>query len=784
MWDTQSGAQKVLKGSGKRGTAHDDAITHAAFSGDGDHLVTTGRDDKAFVWDMRDGKYRELLAKQDDEDSGQNEDTGHTGDIEFASFDRTGTRIATAGADGWAIVWEQTPDRSRFRLVQKLKNEWALTHAVFASDPRYLLTADTAGTTRAWDVKDRRTLTTELHPGQTILQLVQSEADNGDASVYVIGNLLKRGPLLSNRPGQRPNSSSPSPSVGLNWPMVTQWRLNSAASPGKGDTDLAEWTASRRVNEAPVRTDLTLLTQDAIEQLWRDTNPHPNLVDRTSSENVGKWHEREAALCEIDGRWQPAIEHWKHAIDKNTSKDRRSNLLARRARAYGEMNEWNLAELDLDEALEKGSPSSELWQARADVRFQRNLKEKDPSKLKQAIGDYQQALKANKENGTARAQLAAAFVQSGEYNDAIANYDEIATRRDAKNPDLLNKRAVARTRLDKGVFEPAYNDYLAAGQLFKDQRRLDEATGAYSAALVLFKDGVGKSPKLEAKVRAELADVEMKRAEEMPEGTPKQNIYIKARDQFLEATKRDANSWAYWSGLAHCYERLAQWKEARDGFQMALKLNDGDSALTASWTNALVQLREWDKAAKAILVVINREPKILSHRLRLAAIYLQPIPPAKEARPDRLEAARACLVDAAADDYFSQQSILWLRLAVVQLALGRVDDYKAVRARMLQAYQNPLADDANNAAWASVFTKDSPEGIKHAIELAAKAVSLSPRSANFLNTYGAVLCRADKPADAIEKLDEATKQRALGYLDRDQLAYGNALDLLFKALAK
>jgi len=68
--------------------------------------------------------------------------------------------------------------------------------------------------------------------------------------------------------------------------------------------------------------------------------------------------------------------------------------------------------------------------------------------------------------------------------------------------------------------------------------------------------------------------------------------------------------------------------------------------------------------------------------------------------------------------------------------------------------------------------------------LAVKAVSVSPQNFNYLNTYGAVLYRGNKREDAIKKLEEATKQRALAHLPSDQLAYGNALDKLFIAMAQ
>ncbi len=47
-----------------------------------------------------------------------------------------------------------------------------------------------------------------------------------------------------------------------------------------------------------------------------------------------------------------------------------------------------------------------------------------------------------------------------------------------------------------------------------------------------------------------------------------------------------------------------------------------------------------------------------------------------------------------------------------------------------------------------------------------------------------MLYRGGKREEAIEKLEEATKQRARADLPRDELAYGNAMDLLFKAMAQ
>ena len=268
VWDLLLGKQTVLKGSGKSGAAHDGPITHAAFTSDGDYLVTTGRDHKAFVWDLSDGSYQELLANQ-------GEETGHTAAIQFATFDRAGTRVVTAGADGWAIIWERAPDQRQFHVIQKLKNGRALTRAVFSSHERYVLTADIDGTTRLFDIKDSRPLVTKSHPGQSILQIVFSEDKNRRAPVYLIGNQARKGPASSNRQGQSPNFPVANPAVGLAWPVVTEWRLKRAVPPEEDYGPLAKWTASRKLDEKTFRTELTPLTQDVIFDLWKNTSGAP-----------------------------------------------------------------------------------------------------------------------------------------------------------------------------------------------------------------------------------------------------------------------------------------------------------------------------------------------------------------------------------------------------------------------------------------------------------------------------------------------------------------------------
>jgi hypothetical protein len=82
--------------------------------------------------------------------------------------------------------------------------------------------------------------------------------------------------------------------------------------------------------------------------------------------------------------------------------------------------------------------------------------------------------------------------------------------------------------------------------------------------------------------------------------------------------------------------------------------------------------------------------------------------------------------------------------------------------------------------------KGTPEAAERAIKLfKEKAVAASPSNPNYLTTYGAVLYRGGEREKAIEQLKSATKAWARWPSHfEDQKGYGNAVDLLFTAMAQ
>jgi len=64
-----------------------------AFSPDGTRLATVGNDGAAIVWDIASGEERSRF-------------TGHDGDVFAVAFSPSGTRLATAGRDRLVRVWD------------------------------------------------------------------------------------------------------------------------------------------------------------------------------------------------------------------------------------------------------------------------------------------------------------------------------------------------------------------------------------------------------------------------------------------------------------------------------------------------------------------------------------------------------------------------------------------------------------------------------------------------------------------------------------------------------
>ncbi len=120
----------------------------AAFSPDGDRIVTASSDNTAKVWDAQTGQEILTLA-------------GHAGSVSSAAFSPDGTRIVTASADNTAKVWDATDGQEILTLAG---HSDSVRSAAFSPDGTLIVTASSDNTAKVWDATERHRTPHPLRP--------------------------------------------------------------------------------------------------------------------------------------------------------------------------------------------------------------------------------------------------------------------------------------------------------------------------------------------------------------------------------------------------------------------------------------------------------------------------------------------------------------------------------------------------------------------------------------------------------------------------------------------
>jgi WD40 repeat protein len=137
VWDTRTGAEELVL------TGHERfCLNGASFSPDGRWIVTAGGDHTARVWDAATGEQVRLLA-------------GHADEVNSAEFSPDGTRIATAGGGPGALefaarLWDATTGEELAILNGHTR---PVLGASFSPDGLSLLTWAPADSVRLWDAQ-------------------------------------------------------------------------------------------------------------------------------------------------------------------------------------------------------------------------------------------------------------------------------------------------------------------------------------------------------------------------------------------------------------------------------------------------------------------------------------------------------------------------------------------------------------------------------------------------------------------------------------------------------
>lgn len=136
IWDAMTGRQTLVL------TGHTAGVTAAAFSPDGRRVVTASRDNTARIWDAVTG--RQLLLIR-----------GHAQGLRSAAFSADGQRVVTASFDKTARIW----DASTGGEIMCLRGHTdRVTAATFSPDGRRVATASEDKTARIWDARSGRQL--------------------------------------------------------------------------------------------------------------------------------------------------------------------------------------------------------------------------------------------------------------------------------------------------------------------------------------------------------------------------------------------------------------------------------------------------------------------------------------------------------------------------------------------------------------------------------------------------------------------------------------------------
>jgi Tol biopolymer transport system component len=162
VWDSSSGKQRLtLKG-------HGSPVLSVAFSPDGQRLVTGSVDQTAKVWDSASGKERLTLK-------------GHGGVVLLVAFSPDGQRIVTGSEDQTAKVWDSASGKE---LLTLKGHGFVVRSVAFSPDGQRIITGSEDETAKVWDSASGKELLTLKGHGSGI----RSVAFSPDGQRIVTGS--------------------------------------------------------------------------------------------------------------------------------------------------------------------------------------------------------------------------------------------------------------------------------------------------------------------------------------------------------------------------------------------------------------------------------------------------------------------------------------------------------------------------------------------------------------------------------------------------------------------
>jgi serine/threonine protein kinase/tetratricopeptide (TPR) repeat protein len=328
--------------------------------------------------------------------------------------------------------------------------------------------------------------------------------------------------------------------------------------------------------------------------------------------------------------------------------------------------------------------------------------------------------------------------------------------------------------------------------------RNDEATKLREEAIALMKaqDGAEdpESRRMSNRVASKLNNIAW-RLVILPEGESASKEAVALAKEAVELAPK---SGLILNTLGAAYFRAGEWKEAIETLTRSLELQKGDNVAHDAFFIAMArwQLGDEEQARKWFNVALLSMPKDTPQnwqlrRFRAEAaellrlpedlpqaeveaknrdaklidliVELEPSAPwgwhlrgAAQAEQERYNAAAADLAKAIELGEIDFRSLYML--ALLHLANGDREKYQSDCAELLKRFSDTNdALTANFAAWTCALAPQAVLELEPAAELARRAVEADPDSALFVGTLGAILLRAGRLEEALEKLEQADR---------------------------
>jgi len=192
-------------------------------------------------------------------------------------------------------------------------------------------------------------------------------------------------------------------------------------------------------------------------------------------EYAGAYSNRGLAYAEL-GERKRAIEDYDKAIELNPDF---AEAYYNRGIAYAKQQKYNEAIKDFDKAIELNPNLAEAY-------IGRGVTYAEQQKYNEAIKDFDKAIELNPDDAEAYGNRGIAYAKQQKYNEAIKDYDK-AIKLNPDDAEAYGNRGIAYAEL--GEHERAREDMLRAGNLFTNERRIEDAI---RACIVIFKFNIGE----------------------------------------------------------------------------------------------------------------------------------------------------------------------------------------------------------------------------------------------------------------------------------------------------